>query len=261
MAVEQRICWICGAEANSAEHRIKKSDLVRAHGRGPYVGEGVLLHFRSGKKTQVQGPSSIAVKYAPSLCHNCNTTYTQPFDLAYDMFVGWVMSNEQLILHRRFVDFEDIFGSNWPNSQRDLYKYFAKSFGCRLVDADAHVPDDIVELLGKTHFQTGLRISISVNEDILLMPSKHRNGFIGKGDLLAWAPKEEPNTPNSFTWSEHISWLTICYWYNRELEGGYGTTWVADGKYVYLGCFGALNDTERSDLVKKIQDWDGEFDI
>lgn len=259
MAFEQKTCWICGAEANSAEHRIKKKDLVRAHGRGPYVGQNTLLHFRSGKQTGVQGPGSNVVKYAPSLCHDCNTAYTQPFDLAYDRFIDWVMSNEELILHRRFVDFEEIFGSDWPDAQRDLYKYFAKSFGCRLVDADAHVPCDIVQLLGQPNFHTGLRLSISVNEDILLMPPMHRNGFLGKGDLLSCSSKETPNTPNSFTWNEHISWLTIFYWYNCEPDGGYGTTWVADGKYVYLGCFSVLNENERLDLVKKTKDWESEL--
>lgn len=261
MAVEQKTCWICGAEANSAEHRIKKRDLVRAYGGGPYIGDSTLFHFRSGKQTVVQGPGSNVVKYAPSLCHVCNTAFTQPFDLAYDMFIDWVMSNERIVLHRRFIDFEEVFGSDWPNLQCDLYKYFAKSFGCRLVDAETSVPCDIVELLGQPNFHTGLRLSISVNEDILLMPQEHRNGYLGKGELLAWASKEQPDTLNSFTWSEHVSWLTICYWYNCEPDGGLGTTWVANGKYVYLGSFEALNEDQRLDLLKKLQGFESEPDI
>ena len=60
-------CWICGAEADSAEHRLKKSDLVRAHGKGPYIDSSALSHIRNGKETLIQGPGSKHVKYLNGL--------------------------------------------------------------------------------------------------------------------------------------------------------------------------------------------------
>lgn len=247
------LCWICGAVADSAEHRIKKSDLIRAHGRGPYKGPSALGHYRAGKETTIQGPGAKAVKYSPSLCHRCNTAYTQPFDRAYDQFVGWIMENEETVLRRRFVDFVDVFGDVWAESQCDLYKYFAKSFGCRLVEADTVVPGDIVDLFGKTMFSTALRLSIAVNEDVLLMPATDRDGFIGKGELIAWADRQAPSSPNSFTWDEHVSWLTICYWYNYEPDGAYGATWVADNRYVYLGSFAPFSNEMRAAFIEKVK--------
>jgi len=246
-------CWICGAEADSAEHRLKKSDLVRAHGCGPYKGPTALSHVRSGKETLVQGPRSKTVKYSPSLCQHCNSTRTQPFDRAYDQFIDWIMQgNEGIVLHRRFIDFAEIYGSDWESKQFDLYKYFAKSFGCRLVDAGADIPMDVVELIGKDKFHTALRLTVAVNEDILLMPSKYRDGFIGKGDLLAWAPPQAPDVADGFTWNEHVSWLTICYCYNRFPDGSYGSTWVADSQFLYLGSFAPLDDDARADFLEKV---------
>jgi len=248
-----RICWICGASADSAEHRFKKADLVRAHGRGPYIGSSALSHVRSGQESLVQGPNSKSLKYLPSLCRHCNNTYTQPFDRAYDALISWVMANEEMVLRRRFIDFEEVYGVGWEAAQRDLYKYFAKSFGCRLVDACAVVPADIVELIGQTSFRTRLRLTVAVNEDILLMPSRDRKGFIGKGQLFAWAPRSTPGSADSFTWDEHVSWLTTCYWYNYAPEGAYGSTWIADSKFIYLGSFSPLDEEMRNEFIEKVK--------
>lgn len=248
-----RICWICGADADSAEHRFKKADLVRAHGRGPYVGPSALAHIRAGVESLVRGPGSQSLKYLPSLCKRCNNTYTQPFDRAYDALISWVMANEDVVLRRRFIDFEEVYGVRWKDSQRDLFKYFAKSFGCRLVDACAVVPTDIVELLGQTALRTRLRLTVAVNEDILLMPRGDRNGFIGKGELFAWAPRSAPGNADSFTWYEHVSWLRTCYWYNCAPDDKYGATWMADSKLIYLGSFAPLDEDARSQFVEKVK--------
>jgi len=51
------------------------------------------------------------------------------------------------------------------------WKYFVKSFGCRLVDAGEPVPRDLVELLPRESFRTKLAITFCVNEDVLLLPA------------------------------------------------------------------------------------------
>jgi hypothetical protein len=103
-----------------------------------------------------KGPDSKSLKYAPSLCHRCNTTVSQPFDVAYDTLAGWLDDNEDTVLRHRLIDFEDVFGPGFAMSQLNLYKYFAKSFGCRLVDAGQTVPREVVRLLGQSTFRTGL---------------------------------------------------------------------------------------------------------
>lgn len=231
------LCWICGKSADSAEHRLKKADITRAYGRGPYTGPSAPVHVLGGNLHLIQGANSKFLKYSANLCQYCNNTYTQPFDRAYDNLIDWIMSNEELVLCRRFIDFEEIYGLEWLNSQFNLFKYFAKSFGCRLVDANTPVPIDITNLFESTSFCTNLCLSIAVNEEILDIRKKDRDGFIGKGNLIAWESPSSMGAPDSFSWTEHVSWFTVCYWYNHVAEGISDKTWVAGNKIVSLGSF------------------------
>jgi hypothetical protein len=242
---------MCGANANSAEHRLKRSDVVRAYGSGPYSGPMQPVHVRSGTKTAIQGPNSKTLKYEKDICHNCNTAATQPYDAAYDCFIKWVLENELLVLRRRFIDLAEVYRQQSELHQLDLYKYFAKSFGSRLAEVGVPVPSDIRRLFRKKRFRTFLRITFYVNEDILAMPRQDRSGFIGKGDLLCWNGKHRRFLPNRFTFNEHVSWLTAQYWYNMLPEGSFGSTWVADGQFLYLGSYEPLTEEQRKEFQEK----------
>lgn len=248
----ENTCWICGAEANSSEHRLKKSDLVRAYGRGPYSGSHAPLHVRGAQTTRIQGPNSRAIKYTNIICHTCNTTTSQPYDQAYEALIAWLFENEDGVLHRRFINFEDVFGSEFASGQRNLYKYLAKSFGCRLAEANQTVPEDIRCLLGQEQFQTALRITFSVNEDILKMPIADRCGFIGKDGLVAMVQRTNPKQINGFRCNEHVSWFTTHYWYDLFPDGSLGATWVADSQFIYLGSHEPLPPDMRADFMEML---------
>lgn len=240
-------CWICGAAANSAEHRIKRSDLTRVYGKGPYKGQAALAHVRGGVVSPIQGPNSGKIKYEQSLCHDCNTGRTQAHDRAYERFIEWVMSNETVVLRKRQLDFEEIYGPDWEEQQRNLFKYCVKSFGCRLVDAKQVVPKDLVDLLPKKTFRTALKVTFAVNEDVLLMPKQDRDGLIGKGGVGLVSSE-----PNGYICVEYVSWLRIHYWYFCHPYGGLGSTWIADAQYVYLGSEAPLPPEMRADLLAKL---------
>ncbi len=246
------ICWICNAtEAETKEHIIKKSDITRAFGKGSYSGGNAPVHVKNGKISDIQGANSNKIKYEASLCKACNGANTQPFDKAYDKFISYIYANETSILKKRFIDFFDVYGEEFEKGQRDLYKYYAKSFGCRLVDAGEVVPSDILSLFFKESFSTGLRINFAVNEDVLIMPNEDRNGFIGKGDLIGWSNKSETKKITEYTeytWSEHVTWLFAFFWYNKFPDGCLGSTWVADRQFIYLGSFESLDNEQRTNF-------------
>jgi hypothetical protein len=246
-------CWLCGAPAGSREHRLKKSDIVRAYGPGPYRGDHAPMHVRGDDRRVVQGPNSNRLKYAPSLCEACNTTRTQPYDRAYDRFTEWVFRNESLVLRRRFINFGEVFGEHWAEHQLHLYRYFAKSFGCHLVEAGLPVPVDVVELFEKATFRTDLWLSFAVNEDIVLMPPEDRNGFIGMAGLLAWIDRADPSVVNGYEWNEHVSWLSTIYSYGAPPDGDLGSPWVANAQHVYLGSFAPLSDEQRAKFEERIR--------
>jgi hypothetical protein len=157
-------CWICGGVADSAEHKIKKSDIVRIHGSGAYKDKGIVL-YDSQSFTTLRGPNSKLVKYGKVLCSVCNNSFSQPFDKAYENFVNHIYENKDLLLKRRFIDFHEIYGIDFANEQVNLYKYFVKSLGCRLAHYGNLIPTDLSKLLKKRRFRTRLRISFAVNED------------------------------------------------------------------------------------------------
>jgi hypothetical protein len=152
-------------------------------------------------------------------------------------------------LNKRLLNFEEIYGPDFEAAQRNLFKYFVKSFGCRLVDAGEPVPQDLVDLLPQNGFRTALKITFSVNEDVLLLPNAARDGFIGKAHLLFHRSRSNRSIVNGYSWKENVSWFTAFYWYGVQPEGGLGSTWIADAQHVYLGSFAPLSPEDRDEFL------------
>ena len=170
--------------------------------------------------------------------------------MAYDMFISWVLENEEEVLRRRLINFERIFGQDFPIFQLNLFKYFVKSFGCRFVDAGVAVPEDLVALLPLEHFVTALKISFSVNEDLLVLPKDARAKFIAKGDISKWnCIDSEPSV--GYNWDENISWFTVSYWYGTLPDGELGQPWIANSQFLYIGSFNPLAEEERANLISR----------
>lgn len=242
-------CWICGAESETEEHRIKKSDIVQRFGKGPYSGDDSLVHVKSDVTRPLQGPNSQLVKYKNNLCSNCNNSFTQPFDRAYEEFIRWVMTNEPDILRRRVIDFEHIYGTEWEEKQRDLFKYFAKCFGCRLDEANCDVPSDVVALLYECNFETGLHVTFYVNEDQLLLPAEAHS--LGTAELHVHKDRETMENI-SFRCGHNYRWLCCMYWYNESSLEPVGAPWRAKSKHLYLGWFAPLTPEDRADIIKRV---------
>ena len=244
-----KTCWICKAPADSAEHIFKKGDLVSIYGRGPYKNGNELVRVKEGEQVNIQGPNSYILKYENNLCKSCNTTLTQPFDIAYEKFVSWVLQNSATIIRQRFINFENIYGDNFEIIQRNLFKYFVKSVGCRIDAANHKVPDDLVNLLHRERFVTALKITFAVNEDMLLLPESGQIG-VGIGPLEGI---NDSMGQTHFQWRESIRWLSIFYWYACWPNGDLGSTWIANSQHIYLGSYAPLSPKLRSELIEQVK--------
>ncbi len=242
-------CWICKADSETGEHRVKKSDLVHRFGKGPYTGNEALIHVKADETKPLQGPNSQLVKHAKNLCADCNNTFTQPFDKAYEEFIEWVMSHEPEVLSRRVIDFEAVYGDEWEWKQRNLFKYFAKCFGNRIDESNRSVPLDVVSLLSDTVFETALHVTMMVNEDQLLLPKLAQG--IGTAELYA---HQDPHSLNDLAYQcgHFYRWLCFMYWYNYVPPDPVGARWVADSKHVYLGWYAPLAPEQRQQLVESL---------
>lgn len=251
-------CWICNNIADSAEHRIKKSDLISLHGSGSYQGENTLYLFRGKEEYKIQGANSKIVKYEKTLCSHCNNAFSQPFDKAYESFINYIKNNESLILKRRFIDFREVYGDDFETSQKNLFKYFVKSFGCRITDSGFLVPEDLSILLSENTFWTGLTITFSVDEDY----QDFDFHILANGELIYFpksktdlSPEEKrmygQEYPAQYHTSQNFKSLTIWFWYNLPPDGTLGSSWIANTQFIYLGSHERFSSERRQELKQK----------
>lgn len=262
-------CWICGALADSREHRIKRSDIVRRYGRKSFQDLGGMLHFVAGEAHEVQGPSVKSLTYDPLICSDCNNTKSQPWDKAYEQFELWVFEHSKEILKRRFIMMEKVFGSDsFSAACPALYKYFVKAFGCRLVSSGIMVPDDLVSLLSKDQFCAKLRLTFAVNKTVLFLEENDRENYLGLGDLIRMDSRSM-GMMKRYLWHMQIGWLRVWFFYNTDVPCGIGSAWCSNSACVYLGEFETIsidhliedahrrNDDSSLTRLEALRDQDG----
>lgn len=126
-------CWICGKTADSEEHKFKASDLKKSHGKK------MNAFYINGDVIQINSYKDKILKFPKVICINCNNNLTRPHDDAYDKFVNFCFENHEEILKTRNINFEDIYGKNWELEKENLYRYYAKHAGCKIVTANTEV--------------------------------------------------------------------------------------------------------------------------
>lgn len=231
-------CWICGARADTREHRIKRSDLARRYGNQPFKYVGGMLHFVGEEAREVQGPNARPLTYESMLCRPCNNTTSQPWDRAYEQFERWLFDHETLVLDRRFILFEEVYGTDaFPAACPALYKYFVKAFGCRLTDAGMSVPVDLVTLLlSEERFLTKLRLTFSVNKALFDLDEQTRRDYLGLGELIRFDSRSR-GVMERYAWHMQIGWLRVWFFYDMDVPCGIGSVWTSDSACIYLGEF------------------------
>jgi len=232
--MEEKKCWICGDVADTGEHKIKKSILKNLYNED--FMNGNMLHLKDKKITKLQGVNSNKVKYLNTLCKNCNNTFTQPFDRAFDTFVNYIQKNRSNIEKTRYINFEDVYGDDFGRKQTNLFKYCTKILGCDLYEHKFNVPNDLIQLLNKEYFETALKITFSINEKMLVPCSLVEIGY-GIGSLTTsienLKTRKEVNTWYQFEIT--LGYISIHIFYNSYSDIGLGSEWIANKQYVYLG--------------------------
>lgn len=120
--------WLCGAVADSREHKFKDSDLRRNYGK---KGSGLLVSEASPRP--FQNHKDDLLKFEPVLCKRCNNERTQQHDLAYDDYVEYIGSHYADVRAQGAIDFSGVFEDNWQVRRLHLMRYFAKHAGCKIM--------------------------------------------------------------------------------------------------------------------------------
>lgn len=132
----QPLCWICNVnEANSGEHKTKRSDLLAVLGK-PTQERPFYLHDPEGRIFPVKGLSARILQAPIRICTECNTTRTQPHDRA------WERMSDQLRARRlkvgQWVRANSIFPYGTQREMTNVHLFFLKLFGCMLCEAKAN---------------------------------------------------------------------------------------------------------------------------
>lgn len=246
-------CWICGEQANSSEHKIKRSDIIQSYGKQNYQHiPDHPVHYANGILNKIPGSNSKHIKYSNDLCSKCNNETTQPFDKAYKIFSEYIYSNRFVIENERIIDLREIYGYEFELQQKNLFKYFVKALGCRINDAKLNVPSELIKLFFLENLTSDLKVSFSIHEKLNKFPDDFVRGFFQIGYL-------SKTTKNGYLWQQTINYLTINYYYLATPELAKGYPWFTDDQFIYLGSIENFTQDEWNNIItvaKKLEEND-----
>ena len=184
------LCWICRTRpADSGEHRFKASD-VRAVAPEVAQASPVFLQRNSqATNDRIGSAKSDRLKFAKSICTECNNTLTQPYDLAWERLSAHLLANWMTIVKRGRFDLSKPFPGGTRAAALNVHLFFVKLLGCKL-HADA-VPIDLATfsnalLTGTAHPEVTITIARSAfggNDGVLMYDSEVHTMKNQAGDL------------------------------------------------------------------------------
>jgi hypothetical protein len=132
------LCWICGADANTREHKGKASDLRSVFGT-PTQAMPLYLHTDVRRNRPVGSLKSDALKFQNKICQDCNSARTQPHDRAWERCSTFVRSHLAASTGSQVIRCNRIFPYDTSSQMLNLHLYFVKLFGCHIVEADISI--------------------------------------------------------------------------------------------------------------------------
>lgn len=152
-------CWWCGSTADTSEHKFKRSDLKRVAGPGN-LASNVYKFSETWTRELHSLDKGTQVRWSKNLCKECNNSRSQPFDLAYDRFVQFLVDNPNQMETYRGVDWSVIYGTAWQAEVLNLSRYLAKQFGCMMATENLPVPHAVIDFLNGSMHEGSLIILI-----------------------------------------------------------------------------------------------------
>ncbi len=131
-------CWICGNEANSGEHHIKKSDLKLLY---PSASQKSPIYSRRNGvlKNKIGSIKSKSFMFDSLICKECNNAKTQDYDRAWETLSNYLHENWMKVKEKGFINLYDIFGNDYMNSMILVQLFFTKIFGCKISESSAPI--------------------------------------------------------------------------------------------------------------------------
>lgn len=207
-------CALCGSiEKPTGEHKIKASILERELGSDAlYVG----TTGSDGKFRLAQSAKSKFLKFKSRLCEACNTSRTQPADMAFDL-----LHEEAREIATGGGDPSDVFASASfePTSEAYLnaFRYFAKLLCCHLAEVGA---PRFIPLAGFATGETSTnRVWLQIRRDPTFHAFQQKHGveqYAAHGGLIVYGDKTS-GAPNGFHTSLTAGPVQYVFWTRLNL--------------------------------------------
>jgi hypothetical protein len=184
-------CWICGASADTAEHKFKRSVLSALYEFQNAYGDPPAFHYRNGALTAVRGPNSAKLKFDKTLCARCNNQRTQAYDWAFDRFVRYLISALPDLQKIEAVDWTAVYGINHRKGRTWLALYLAKLLGCEIARCSLLVPPLIQRSVATGVVASEINVFLARNMGLLRMnPWNTTIGFFGLSAMMSRSTRE-----------------------------------------------------------------------
>jgi hypothetical protein len=134
------ICWICRANADSHDHRIKASDLRSIFGHVSQQ-DPLFLHTDLRRNRLVKGLKADTLKSRARICRPCNNQRTQAHDFSWEKLSNYLRSQGRNLKTNERIGLHKVFPGKVKEAMLNVHLYFVKVFGCQMVEHQ--VPIDI----------------------------------------------------------------------------------------------------------------------
>jgi len=213
------LCWICKEhKANSGEHKFKSSQLKQMHGK-KFSEE--IIYGNDNKELKLEGPNNKKVKFPKVICEHCNNNITSSHDKAFDKLIDWSYSNFQSLKANRFIDFGQVYGNDWVEQKRNLFKYMAKHAGCKIITGEQE--NDVTNLSNLIHkdidtysFQIKFIVKEAFNHLDIILKQKEADGLKFMSNSETVYRKNSDRKTVYFAGMTTYNWLSIAWIHSQN---------------------------------------------
>lgn len=132
-------CWICGSEAKTGEHIVKRSDLALLF-RNVTQAAPIFLQKEKTKNLPVGSFRSEKLKHSAKICAKCNNSLTQPHDNAWQSLLGAMRAHNPKLEPGAAFRAHRAFPNYTHRNLLQVHLFFLKAFGCMIKSGDINIP-------------------------------------------------------------------------------------------------------------------------
>lgn len=161
-------CWICGSDARTGEHIVKRSDLDALF---PNVTQAspLFVHKEKTRNHKVGSIRSSKLTHPAKICARCNNSLTQSHDNAWQRLSNSMRTHTPSLNPGAAFRAQRAFPSHTHRNLLRVHLFFLKAFGCMIKSGNVDIPLDPFAnaiLQGCAHPNVYLKFGCGIDEDV-----------------------------------------------------------------------------------------------